>query len=444
MIEKLDKVIQNQQLFSKNDKLLVAVSGGIDSMVLCHVLLKLDFSFIIAHCNFNLRDQDSVNDELLVRDWALKFNITFKVRSFSLAKQSNIQSEARKLRYSFLEELRKVENCRYILTAHHRDDQLETFFLNLSRGAGIKGLRGMKDKSGFIIRPFLNQAKSDILNYAKKYHIAYRTDTTNLDNKYLRNFFRNEVLPIIGSRINAFSEMTLRTIVQLKELDDFVEDFYEEWKLQNVTQSSGKIVIKVPDLKKFYLLSLYLTDLGFHPETIFKIKMNFKKSGKTFLNKNKQIAFIDRDLLIIQQIDCVSDFQEEEFLINSDSGTLKLKEGTLSWKKYFTDKRDFQLPESNNEVLLNSEGLKFPLILRKWQKGDKIMPIGMNGKSKKVQDVFTNSKLSRPDKKDCYIVFSSNQALWITGIIRSDLAKMDHATRSYYHMNWIPNKQYSN
>jgi len=275
MIDNPRKVIQNQEMFSKNDLLLVAVSGGLDSMVLCDVLHKLQYNFSIAHCNYQLRIPDANEDQEMIRNWATDRKIQFYTKQCVLPNSSNIQDQARKARYAFFDELIKKHDFNYLLTAHHADDQVELLFLQLSRGSGINGLKGMVMQSDIHIRPFLTLSKSELSSYALENKISYREDSSNEASYYLRNFFRNEVLPLIESRLPAFKQMTRRSMEHLQELIPLLHNLYESWKNQHVKILESEISISTTDPSCFF--SWYLSDLDFHPETIQQIKINQDK-----------------------------------------------------------------------------------------------------------------------------------------------------------------------
>ncbi len=437
MTEKLDKVIENQELFSKIDKLLIAVSGGIDSMVLCELLLKLDYTFIIAHCNFNLRGKDSADDEMFIREWAKTNQTQVFIKSFHLDKDMNTQLQARELRYAFLRDIKRQEECKYILTAHHQNDQIETFFLNLARGAGLKGLRGMKIKSDDIIRPFIHTPKAEIIDYANFFNIKHRVDHSNSESYYLRNFIRNDILPLLNNRFRSFNAMTVRTMNQIQESQELIDEFYFDWKKTNVILDHEVIKLNKPQPSKFYFLSLFLIELGFHPETIHNIKLNINNTGKLFQDKNQNQLLIEREFLVVRSASKHKISLHSEFLlINEGEGFLQLNEGTLSWNYISGNSTALKLPETKFEAIFESKELQFPLQLRHWQFGDEIKPLGLNGKTKKIQDVFTNSKISRFDKSSIYILFSNDEALWIPGIMRSDIAKIHDQSCNYYHFKW--------
>lgn len=440
MIERLRKVIQKQEFFTKKDLLLVGVSGGVDSMVLCQLLFEENCSFIIAHCNYHLREGDSDLDEQFISNWAKDHGIAVHIKSFHLSKKKNVQEEARKLRYDFFDEIKLKMHCKYILTAHHSNDQVETFFLNLSRGAGLKGLKGMEEHHGDIVRPLLNISKAEIHDFAIKNNVPFRTDQSNSNIHYLRNFFRNEILPLIDKRMPSFMLMNLRSIDHLKEANLFVETIFREWKEENIESTTQGIKIVKPEMDKFLMISKLLVEYGFHAETISKVKKNYHQSGKRFTDKNGHELWIDRQNLFLQTVQ--SDKVNQEYTIDGPEGEIKINDVHFRWKKESMQGNLFKRPLSMDEVYLDFNQLRFPLSLRKWLPGDTIKPIGMMGKTKKIQDVFTNHKIPNFEKDSIYILFSGEDALWIPGIIRSEIAKISDATTSCIHITqWSSVKQ---
>lgn len=424
MIDNPRKVIQNQEMFSKNDLLLVAVSGGLDSMVLCDVLYKLQYNFSIAHCNYQLRIPDANEDQEMIRIWANDRKIPFYCKECVLPIKSNIQDQARKARYSFFDELIKKHHFKYLLTAHHADDQVELLFLQLSRGSGINGLKGMVLQSDRHIRPFLTLSKSDLSSYATKYKISFREDSSNETSYYLRNFFRNDVLPLIESRLPAFKQMTLRSMEHLQELIPLLNNLYESWKNQHVKITESEISISTTEPSCF--LSWFLSDLDFHPETIQQIKINQDKSGKLFYGRSNYELAIYPEGIKLRKIQN-SDLKEAEQLIYTSSGILELEHGLLEWtickpgsELYYSDA---------SFSYFDNEQLKYPLRVRKWEAGDRIQVFGMQGKHKKIQDVFTDLKLGIYEKEKMYLLTSEENILWICGLQRSELAKIDLNTR---------------
>ncbi|MBK8449759.1 MAG: tRNA lysidine(34) synthetase TilS [Saprospiraceae bacterium] len=439
MLKTPRKVIQNQELFSKNDKLLVGVSGGIDSMVLCDVLYREGFNFSIADCNYALRAKDSDLDEQLILQWALERNIPCFIKHVSIHSNSNIQEEARNIRYLFFNELRAHKKFNFILTAHHADDQIETFFLNLSRGAGLKGLKAMAFQSNYILRPFLEIRKTTLYDYASEHEVPYREDFTNHASKYLRNFIRNDVLTLLNKKIPAFDELVLRSIQHLTALDQFLEIIYNEWKLENVFYKSNSTEIIKPVLDRFYFVSTALVELGFHPETILEIKNHYFTTGKLFYDKNEHELLIDRDLLIIRKRNN-QQIIESNYLIEDASGQFIGLAGILKWEEERIDSAAVKFPDSQNTCIIDYEKTVYPLIYRKWQDGDVIQPLGMAGKHKKVQDVLTDLKVSLFDKELVYVLASETEILWIPGYLRSEIAKLNANSKHILRFEFIKNE----
>ncbi len=436
MFENPRKVIQNQELFSKNDRLLVAVSGGLDSMVLIEVLYELGYRFSIAHCNYQLRIPDSDQDELFIKTWAESRNILCHVAQKPLTESGNIQDQARTERYAFFNQLVKEYHYQYIVTAHHANDQVEGFFLQLSRGSGLNGLKGMNPKSGLIRRPFLNLSKHDLLHYAQEQSIAYRIDSSNLTDKYLRNYFRNAVIPEIEQRVPAFQSMVLRSIAHLQELFPIVQNAYFEWKSNHLEIKPSEIIIRSIALSESYFLSIYLSDLEFHPNTIDQIKNALSEPGKIFYSKTNLELAIHTDHIKIRKSSLTE--QESEYFIHSESGELTVKHGTIKWNKRIYDKAPLIFEDS--KCIFDFDEIQFPLKVRTWQSGDKLQVFGMNGKHKKVQDLFTDHKIGIFDKQKIYLLCSNETILWVCGLQRSDHAKIKPGTRSILDISFQRNQ----
>ncbi|HRG69208.1 MAG TPA: tRNA lysidine(34) synthetase TilS [Saprospiraceae bacterium] len=425
MIENPRKVIQNQQMFSKNDPLLVAVSGGLDSMVLCDVLYQLNFKFAIAHCNYQLRIPDADEDQEMIKTWAQNHQIDYFFKTCPLDKATNIQDQARVARYKFFESVLEEQNFKFLLTAHHADDQVENLFLQLSRGSGLKGIKGMLSKSGLHIRPFLTLAKSDLKMYAHEHKIIFREDVSNKSNYYLRNFFRNDVIPLIESKVPAFSQMAIRSIDHLQELYPLIQDLYETWKRENINLSDSEIWIQKNKING-YFLSWFLAELEFHPITIQQIKSKLNNSGNLFYSRSHYQLAIEPDGIKLRLQDNSQSY--EDHFIYTNSGSLKLHHGHLEWDFH---NADIEINYTNpNVCYFDRKQLNYPMQLRNWHAGDRIQSFGMNGKHKKIQDVFTDKKLGLFEKEKMYLLISEEQVLWVCGLQRSDLARIDKNTNS--------------
>ncbi len=428
MFQKLRKVIQKEELFTKKDLLLVGVSGGADSMSLCHFLYEEGYSFVMVHCNYHLRENDSILDEHFLRVWAGERNISIFISSCKLQQNRNIQEEARNLRYAYFNEIKNQEHCTCILTAHHLNDQVETFFINLGRGSGIRGLKGMLHKSGDLIKPLLTVTKQEIYDFTIEHNVPYREDKSNQSNYYLRNFYRNEIIPSIVNRIPSFNEMVNRSMNHLAEVNLLLEEVYKDWQKDNISSNGESIIISKPELVRFYLVSQYLSELGYHPETIDQIKSNYSHTGKIFTDKNGHELLNDRDTIVIRMKKNLKD--EECFSIFGDESELIVPWGIFSCSSFAASANPFVFPKNNDEILLDKMSLKFPLLLRKWMPGDFIKPLGMKGSTKKIQDVLTNQKISIFGKEKIYVLISGNEIVWIPGIMRSEVAKIEPRSES--------------
>ena len=357
-------------LVEPSDRILVAVSGGLDSVVLLDLLKKHSLNDLaIVHCNFQLRGKDSDNDEKFVKNLAKSYGLPIFCKRFDTkaeqkkSKQS-IQMMARNLRYAYFSELLKIEEYDYIAVAHHADDQIETFFINLLRGSGVKGLRGMLPKRDQIIRPLLKFSRQDLENYAKKNNLEYREDTTNSDDYYLRNNIRHNLIPCLEALDKSAKANILQSMENLQDLE---------------TQS-------LQDLET-------LQKCGFTPTQIRSIQ-KVEHSGKQFLSKTHRAISHNEQLLIEPLARTCSPCQQMTISI--------------------VDIKDFVLNTNPKIAQLDFDKLQFPLTLRRWKKGDFFVPFGQRGKQK-LSDFFINQKLSRFEKERVWLLCSGGDIAWIIG-----------------------------
>ena len=400
-------------------KLIIAVSGGVDSIVLFHLCLKLKLNFFVAHCNFKLRKKESDLDEKFVKDLAIKHNIKFYTKSFNTKKLSNndnksIQMVARELRYSWFEELSKELNVKHILTAHHLDDSLETFLINLSRGSGIDGLLGIPEVNDTVYRPLLIFKKDEILSYAKENKITWREDSSNKKREYLRNQIRLEVIPklkeINPNLLDNFSKSTDRLQQSKSIIKDKMDDF-----IKNVSFTRDeKIYFEINKIKKVSNIDAYLYEL--------LKKYNFtqwddirdlldSQSGKQIISKTHKLLK-DREYLILVKN---SEVENKSLLINKSSKEVAVSVGKI---KVSIAKKISK--EDSDVIYLDSAKLDFPLRVRNVLSGDYFYPFGMNGK-KKVSKYLKDKKISVFDKDKVLILETSkNKIIWVVGMRLDD------------------------
>lgn len=392
-------------------KLLLAVSGGIDSMVLLDLMQKSKLNISVAHCNFCLRGEESDEDERFVTDYCKEKSIPIYVKQFDTQKiayqnKQSIQIAARELRYQWFFELKNEYGFDFIAIAHHLDDSLETFFINLSRGTGIEGLTGIRENEN-IIRPLLDFSRKEIEHYAKQNDIKWREDSSNYSDKYLRNTIRHNIVPLFkelnGDFLNSFS----KTINYLQEVQAFSDEAVGEILNKLLLQENDFIVLKINKLKKYknykFILYKWLSKYGF---TAWNDVYNLTEaqSGKFIETENLRLLK-NRDELILYKKNNVT---SGEFLIFEDKITYPIK-------LYFSEESHVTDTTSGNVIFVDKNVLKFPLILRKYKEGEYFYPFGMQGKKKKISKFFKDEKLSVLDKENTWVLYSGNQVVWIVG-----------------------------
>ena len=400
-------------------KLIIAVSGGVDSIVLFHLCLKLKLNFFVAHCNFKLRKKESDLDEKFVRDLAIKHNIKFYTKSFNTKKLSNndnksIQMVARELRYSWFEELSKELNIKHILTAHHLDDSLETFLINLSRGSGIDGLLGIPEVNDTVYRPLLIFKKDEILSYAKENKITWREDSSNKKREYLRNQIRLEVIPKLKEINPNLLDNFSKSIDRLQQSKSIIKDKMDDF-IKNVSFTRDeKIYFEINKIKKVSNIDAYLYEL--------LKKYNFtqwddirdlldSQSGKQIISKTHKLLK-DREYLILVKN---SEVENKSLLINKSSKEVAVSVGKI---KVSIAKKISK--EDSDAIYLDSAKLDFPLRVRNVLSGDYFYPFGMNGK-KKVSKYLKDKKISVFDKDKVLILETSkNKIIWVVGMRLDD------------------------
>jgi len=414
MLTKVEQHINKNLPFLTDKKLLVACSGGLDSMVLANLLKQLNFDISIAHCNFNLRGEESNGDENFIADYAGKNNIPIFITHFDTAlfaadNKLSIQVAARQLRYIWFHQVLEQNNLDYVLTAHHLDDSLETFLINFTRGTGVEGLTGIPQQNDKVVRPLLPFTRSEIVAYAKENSIAWREDSSNASDKYLRNKLRHDVVPILKSLNPSFMESFADTLLHLQQAQSMVSDASGLVYKQVVTENEGQKRINISELKRLpnYRAYLYqwLSPYGFTAwDDIYALSDS--QSGKQVLTPHFRLLK-DREALILEPVK-ESDTQGYEIQEGQEEMNIPLKLRLTNVDKVFKT-------SESNVVYLDAQKLKFPLFVRKWQEGDNFYPLGMNGQKKKVSKYFKDEKFSLSEKEDAWLLCSENDIAWIIG-----------------------------
>jgi tRNA(Ile)-lysidine synthase len=419
MQEKLEAFVSENNLFCKNDRILIALSGGVDSVVLAHLMLKANYDIALAHCNFHLREEESNRDEAFVRSWAEKNGVRLFVKefdTFAYMKENKLSLEmaARDLRYQWFDSLLKEYGFSYLATAHHLDDSIETFFINLLRGTGIAGLHGIQAKNDKIVRPLLFATREEILSYAKKNSISFVEDSTNSETKFTRNKIRHNLFPVLRELNPNFEFALKKDIEHLRDTEFVFRREIEKVKQEIIEKEKDVFKIKIERLQELTPLNIYLYEIlseyGFNETHINDILLCLtENSGKQFFSKTHRLLK-DRQYIFIDKIKDES--KNNFFLINQEQGSLIYP--LRMQMEVMRDLKFVNISKSKNIAMLDFDLLKFPLVLRKWRQGDCFVPFGMK-KEKKLSDYFTANKYSLIDKENQWILCSEEKIIWIVG-----------------------------
>ena len=400
----VQKFIEEKKLFNLQDKILVALSGGADSVALLRVLLSLGYTCECAHCNFHLRGLESDRDEAFVRQLCEKQGIPLHVTHFdtsAYAKEHHISIEmaARELRYEWFEYIRKEIGASAIAVAHHRDDSVETFLLNLMRGAGINGLKGIPVKNGLIVRPLLSVSREDILDYLQAIHQDFVTDSTNLEDEYMRNKIRLNILPVMKEVNPSIMETIQETTFRFSEISNIYRQDRTEAIARKVISTSPdmfriSLADVLEDLAPLSLLHEVLFPKGFNASQIQDIyrSLSSSQSGKLFFSTEWEVLR-DREYIWIKKKAPAQSIPE-----------IKMDEVNRT--------PSFVIPRDKHIACLDADKIKQPLTIRKWERGDKFVPLGMNGK-KNVSDYLTDKKYSLFQKENQYVVCCGDDIVWL-------------------------------
>ncbi len=415
--------INKNSLFGKKDFLLLAISGGLDSVVLAHLLHKGDFTFAMAHCNFGLREKDSDDDEQFVLKLSQKYNVpvySIKFNTKEYAKQHglSIQMAARQLRYHWFNELMKAHHFSYLLTAHHLDDIIETILLNQLRSTGIDGLTGIPLKSHSIVRPLLPFTKQDILQYAKSNQLSYREDASNHEDKYQRNYLRHHIIPAFQKLQPQLHSIIQKNIQNIEEARCFVNQQIQELLHPVIAFEKKYIKIHKQLLKKIphlhFVLQNYLSDFGFKEsqteDIIQHLHHPHSQAGKQFIS-NEYILLADRNyLFLFPKNNSTSPYSQEYIAKNIQELQLYSNDVHFEWIEN-TTKLNLKSSDAN---FINADILEFPLILRHRKNGDRFQLLGTSY-VKKLSDILIDKNVPLILKDQIILLCHPNGVIiWIS------------------------------
>jgi tRNA(Ile)-lysidine synthase len=416
LLQETREYIQRAIKIGKNDKILLTLSGGIDSMVMSSILIELGYPLAIAHCNFSLRGDESDSDQEFVNEFAGKkkipvFNRTFDTADYARTRGLSIQMAARELRYKWFSELSEQEGIPFIAVAHNLDDVVETFILNLVRGTGLRGLTGIKPRSGKIIRPLLFASRKEIEQYAMMHKIEYREDSSNLSTAYHRNRIRHNVIPELLKINPAFSKTLEATIEKLSGTADIFDTYISSVKERIIRKDEDNIYVTVNDLAGLSPSSSWLFEIfreyGISQNQLDELKKLFYAESGKYLSTSSHTIFKDRERLIISP-DKEPEFSP--FVFNSLSEL-------INYQGFITETipiEDFEMIEDSAPACLDLSKISFPLTLRTWKEGDFFFPLGLRGK-KKISDFLIDLKIPLVNKAGIRVLCSNEDICWVAG-----------------------------
>jgi tRNA(Ile)-lysidine synthase len=445
--------IHQQRLFVPADRLLLAVSGGLDSMVLAELCLAAGYRIGLAHCNFKLRAEESDEDQAFVEKFAEHHSIPFFTTSFetttlAAAQGKSIQVMARELRYHWLEEVRQQQDYDWILTAHHLNDAIETILYNFTKGCGLKGLQGIPKKNGFVIRPLLFARREELVSFAEAGAVTWREDSSNTSDKYARNRIRHQVIPVLKALNPSFETTVAGNIQRLQEADYLYRWAIEALLAQHTEDRPyGMAIHFVPLLRNPAKSTIFyeaLRPYGFNGDQVRQALSVLGQypnhmSGAKFFSKTYQFV-IDRTHLIIEP---QQNLQDLTYQLSLKGSALQLTDGVMHMEREEGQPAIFY--QNNFTVCLDLPAEALPLTVRHWKAGDAFHPLGMKGKTQKLQDFFTHQKLNRLEKDRIWVVeAATGEIVWIVGLRIDHYYRVTPQTDGYYVLHFNKNNKQKN
>jgi tRNA(Ile)-lysidine synthase len=436
MIARFVTFIEKEGLVRPDDMVLLGVSGGLDSVAMTDLFARSNYSLAIAHCNFRLRGEESDEDERFVAQMAFKYGVPFFVKRFDTAKHArtngiSVQMAARDLRRQWMEDLCKENSYACYATAHHLDDEIETFFINLSRGTGFRGLSGYKPREGRLIHPLLFAFRKELAAYAAERKLAFREDSSNALTDYTRNRFRHLVIPLLEELIPSFRSTMIRNIERFREGDEVIREKIDEISARLTITGDDLVCIPKSMLEGINPKRLLLTELlkpyHFNAFTVDDIAGALtSQPGKMFFSPTHQLI-LDRKEIIIRKTDPVEEGQE----VLIDGHTSFMSRPFEMSMKVIEKEALPELDQTRLVACLDYDLLKFPLRVRRWKKGDYFYPLGMKGR-KKISDFFVDQKWTLFEKDRAWLLTSGGEVAWIIGHRVDDRFKVTDGTTTIY------------
>ena len=424
------KYITENSLFDKKSKILLALSGGIDSICLADLLVTLNYDVEFAHCNFQLRGIESNQDQHFVKSLSMKYEvpyhtIDFDTKEYALQHKVSHQMAARDQRYVWFEKIRSEISADFIAIAHNSDDNIETFFINIIRGSGIKGLLGIKNKINFIVRPLMFSSRDEIIKYVTNNDLNYREDSSNSSDKYLRNKIRHNLMPLLKEMNPSIGKSISKELSILNNINSVYKETIHKNLNKIIINEDDRIIISKVKLLSFSPLDVYIYEI-FSPYGFSDLRnisnTITKGSGKQFFSPTHKLLF-DREYIFLSKI-----IEKETIETSIDSSVISIE---IPIKMCFCVTHEVDYNDNINNAYLDFEKLQFPLTIRAWKKGDKFIPLGMSC-YKKLSDFFIDIKLSLLDKEKVYLLCSGKDIIWVIGYRIDDRYKVTSKTKKMY------------
>ncbi|MBW6492271.1 MAG: tRNA lysidine(34) synthetase TilS [Lentimicrobium sp.] len=421
MLNQFNTFVSENQLFNKTDLILVADSGGVDSMVMAELFYRGGYNFAIVHCNFGLRGSESNQDEKFVAGLAETFGVKFHVRHFKTREYAgfnkiSVQMAARTLRYEWFDELIATEGYKAVATAHHLDDQIETFFINILRGTGISGLHGIMPVRTNVVHPMMFAFRRQIEEYAGDEAITYREDSSNRSSKYVRNKLRHDLLPLLSEINPEFRKTITFTIDRIRETEVILNNHLNSIREKTVTLDNGVMSIDIAALSTLNPLDSYLFELlqpyGFNRSVSDEVALGLNEpSGNQYFSSTHRLLK-DREYLLITELGLAGIHPAGEVLI--EEGTTEMRKPVQLKFSLLDNNPILKINKSPSVAMLDASKIIWPLKLRKWKDGDTFIPFGMIN-NKKLSDFFIDNKFSIIEKENAWLLISGNEVVWLIG-----------------------------
>ena len=421
LLDEFEKYVADNELFTHDDKILLTVSGGVDSMVLMSLTAAAGYRFGVAHCNFQLRGKESDEDELLVEHEAKRLGVEFFNKRFDTTAEmertgESMEMAARRLRYAWFRELCDEHDYTVIAIAHHINDSIETFFINMLRGTGLRGLTGINNHVGRIVRPLMFTNRKEIHDYAVAHRIPFREDSSNRSTKYLRNKVRIGLIPMLKEITPQFTTIMRRNVSRLSQAQDFISSAMSIIKRDIIEQEGDIRTIKVPSInpslpRNFVIYEILSEEYGFKGDVVDALchALDSGSTGRRFYAR-EWVAVVDRGNIVVSPID-----ENDDCEVVVERRTLRsYVGGSVLYYQYCDIDFIDTLDQGENVALIDADKLKFPLRLRRWRDGDWFQPFGMSGR-KKISDYLIDKKVSMAQKSRQFVLLSGDDIVWVVG-----------------------------